>query len=111
MSLPPKAKERVRERSLWKLASPRLGSTGCWFGDEQHTGMLEYYKQAVAGGRFLSDPVASQRRVLMKSPQHVTTLVTITGRSVNVNDSGLFDLEEVEAKPLIANGWVEATAQ
>jgi hypothetical protein len=76
-------------------------------GDDQHTGLLEYYQRAAAGHGFSPEPVVSSKRFLMKSPHHVTTLTTIAGQSVSANEDGLFNLEESDAKPLMANGWVE----
>ncbi|MGB8742471.1 MAG: hypothetical protein WCD52_20165 [Xanthobacteraceae bacterium] len=80
------------------------------YGDDQHTGILEYYKRAAAGGGFRPDAPVSTKRMLMKPPSHVSNVWTMTGRCINVNDDGLFDLVEADAKPLMAAGWVEVTA-
>jgi hypothetical protein len=80
-------------------------------GDDQHTGIIEYYKRAAAGGGFPSNhDTKVEKRVLLKSPDHTTTLMTATGKSINANADDLFDVDESEARPLMAIGWVEVVA-
>ena len=80
-------------------------------GDEQHTGLLEYYKRAAAGNFAPDQRPVSRRDVFMKSPHQTTTLTTITGRCVNANEGGIFELEAEEAAPMKASGWITISAQ
>jgi hypothetical protein len=81
------------------------------YGDDQHTGILEYYKRAAARGGFSdSKPITQKARVTLKSPVNVSTVCTINGRSLNVSDDGTFELDEEEARPLLHAGWVKVAA-
>ena len=76
-------------------------------GDNQHTGLLEYYRRAAAGGGFSdSKPTAPKARVTLKSLGNVTTVYTISGQSLSVSDDGTLALNEDEAIPLLQAGWV-----
>jgi Terminase RNaseH-like domain len=48
--------------------------------------------------------------VRLIAPEGITTVYTITGRSLNVSDDGTFDLDEDEARPLLQAGWVKVAA-
>lgn len=81
------------------------------YGDDQHTGILEYYKRAAARGGFSeSKPGAEKARVTLRSPAPITTVYTTAGRSLNVSDDGTFELDEDEAIPLLQAGWVKVSA-
>jgi hypothetical protein len=41
------------------------------------------------------------------APAGITTVYTITGRSLNVSDDGTLELDEDEARPLLQAGWVK----
>jgi hypothetical protein len=78
------------------------------YGDDQHTGLLEYYKQAAARGGFSElKPNAEKARVTLKCPFSISTVYTITGRSLNVSDDGTLAVDEDEAIPLLQAGWVK----
>jgi hypothetical protein len=48
--------------------------------------------------------------VRLIGPEGITTVYTITGRSLNVSDDGTLELDEDEARPLLQAGWVKAAA-
>jgi len=48
--------------------------------------------------------------VRLIAPAGVTTVYTITGRSLNVSDDGTFELDEDEARPLLQAGWMKVSA-
>jgi len=77
------------------------------YGDDQHTGMLEYYKQAALRGGFPTElkSTAPKARVTLKSPGNITNVYTMTGRTLNVGNDGTLELDDNEALPLLQAGW------
>ena len=80
-------------------------------GDEQHTGLLEYYQQAAARGDFI-EPISSAPKALvkLKSPTQVSNVYTSTGRALNVNEDGTVEVHEEETIAFLQAGWVKIAA-
>ncbi|MFZ3353133.1 MAG: hypothetical protein WA268_19960 [Xanthobacteraceae bacterium] len=79
------------------------------YGDEQHTGMLEYYAGLV---RDIAQPkqTPQQARVTLRRLGNVSTVQTAKGRTLNVPESGLLELDAEEAAPLLQAGWTRVAA-
>lgn len=80
------------------------------YGDEQHTGIITYYEQLIRGD--LKQPTQSPHRprVTLKRVGNVSTVHTVKGRVLNIPESGLVDLDEEEATPLLQAGWARVAA-
>jgi hypothetical protein len=79
------------------------------YGDEQHTGIIEYYER-LNRGDLGKPPSPTPRRatVTLKRIGNISTVYTTKGRVVNVPESGLIEVDEEEAVPLLQAGWPKA---
>jgi Terminase RNaseH-like domain len=77
------------------------------YGDEQHTGIIEYYEGLARNG--VAEPKQSQQqaRVTLRRLGNVSTIQTVNGRSLNIPESGLVELDADEAVPFLQAGWTQ----
>ena len=80
------------------------------YGDEQHTGMIDYYEGLVREQLGPKPAQPQKPRVTLKRLSDISTVYTVKGRAVNVSDSGLIELDAEEAMPLLQAGWTRVAA-
>ena len=71
-------------------------------GDDSYSKWMDFMRGA---GRGSPEAEPSQGRVTLKAPASVSNVYTATGRALNVSNDGTVELDEEEARPLIASGW------
>ncbi len=78
-------------------------------GDNQHTGILEYYRRLANGGGWPTSPKLTPEpvSVRMRAPSGINGYITNAGRSLVVDANGVVELTEAEAAPLKGvAGWL-----
>lgn len=76
------------------------------YGDESHTGIIEYYERLNRGEVGQQSTQARERpRVTLKRLGNVSSVHTVKGRALNVPESGLVELDDEEAAPFLQAGW------
>ena len=68
-------------------------------------GLLEYYRQMATGTGVGARKAAIAPKVTLRAPTAISTVYTITGLQVAVRADGTIEVDDEDAKPLIAGGW------
>lgn len=76
------------------------------YGDQQLAGIIEFYERVNRGETGRQQQNHGQKgRVTLKRLGTTSTVQTINGRTLNVPESSLIELDDEEAKPFLQAGW------
>ena len=74
-------------------------------GDDSHSRWMEYMRRVGSGAYSVPKPVEQKPRVTLKAPAAIANVYLITGRALNVPESGIVEVTEDDATPLLQAGW------
>lgn len=78
-------------------------------GDDLHARWMEFMRRVGTGGYSVPKPAEPKPSLRLRAPTNISTVYTMTGRSLNVSENGTAEVNEDEAIPLLQAGWQVAT--
>ena len=73
--------------------------------DRTHANWMEFMRLQAGGGYSVPKPAESKPSLRLRAPTNISTVYTMTGRSLNVSENGTVEVNEDEATPLLQAGW------
>ena len=72
--------------------------------DRTHANWMEFMRLQAGGGYSVPKPAKSKPSLRLRAPTNISTVYTMTGRSLNVSENGTVEVNEDEASSVVTGG-------